>query len=87
MVDLQRLRKAGLRILHDSMYGSGYGYGSIALEVARAAEETRPHAAIEIYQQHAEWLIALAALKFYASSSDPRIMTDPIIIIIISLCD
>ena len=26
MVDLPRLRKAGLRILHDSMYGSGYGY-------------------------------------------------------------
>ncbi|MGQ9553276.1 MAG: SWIM zinc finger family protein [Anaerolineae bacterium] len=34
-----------------------YSYG-LELEVARAAEETQPRAAIDIYQQHAERLIA-----------------------------
>jgi cell fate (sporulation/competence/biofilm development) regulator YmcA (YheA/YmcA/DUF963 family) len=38
-------------------YGS-YGYGNIALEVARAIEETRPGEAIELYRQHSERLIA-----------------------------
>lgn len=42
-------------------YGFGYSYGygtnSIALEVAKAAEQSRPRAALEIYQQVAERLI------------------------------
>src|SRR6185437_2919509 len=45
-----------------SSYGYGYGFtygvGVIAIEVAKAAEETRPRAAIEIYQQYSERLIA-----------------------------
>ena len=32
MVDLQPLRKAGLKILHETMYGSGYGYIKQILE-------------------------------------------------------
>ncbi len=42
-------------------YNDGYGYygfGDIALQVARAAEETRPREAIELYRQRAERLIA-----------------------------
>ncbi len=46
-------------------YGYGYGYGNIALEVARAAEETRPREAIVLYQQHAERLIAQRQRKYY----------------------
>jgi uncharacterized Zn finger protein len=43
-------------------YGYGYGWsraypGSISLEVARAAEDLRPRAALEIYQHEAESLI------------------------------
>ncbi len=34
-----------------------YGYNTIALDVARAAEETRPHEAIDIYRKHIERLI------------------------------
>lgn len=51
--------------IYGSWYGSGYGYSNIALDVAKAAEETRLHAAIEIYQQHVEWLIALKERKHY----------------------
>lgn len=40
-------------------YASGYYGTNMALEVAKAAEETRPHAAREIYRQQAEHLIAL----------------------------
>jgi uncharacterized Zn finger protein len=36
---------------------SAYGYNTLPIEVARAAEKTRPRAAIEIYQQYAEHLI------------------------------
>lgn len=42
-------------------YNEGYGYygfGDIALQVARAAEETSPREAIELYRQRAERLIA-----------------------------
>jgi uncharacterized Zn finger protein len=38
-------------------YSYGYGYGTIAIEVARAAEETRPREAIEIYRRFVERLI------------------------------
>jgi uncharacterized Zn finger protein len=39
-----------------SAYGYGYGYG-MALDVAKAAEKTRPEAAREIYRRQAEGLI------------------------------
>ena len=42
-----------------------YGYSNIAVAVARAAEETRPREAIELYQQYAERLIALRERKNY----------------------
>jgi catechol 2,3-dioxygenase-like lactoylglutathione lyase family enzyme len=45
-----------------------YGYSNIALEVARAAEETRPREAIELYQQYAERLIALRERKNYQAA-------------------
>ena len=44
---------------------SYYGYNDVAFEVARAAEETRPHAAIELYRQFAERLIAMRDRKRY----------------------
>ena len=49
---LDTLRAEGAR-------GPGYlyGYGSLALQVARAAEETRPRAALEIYGEQVERLI------------------------------
>jgi uncharacterized Zn finger protein len=47
-------------------YGSSYyGYGDIALEVARVAEETRPREATELYRQHAERLIAQRGRQNY----------------------
>jgi catechol 2,3-dioxygenase-like lactoylglutathione lyase family enzyme len=45
-----------------------YGYSNIAVEVARAAEETRPREAIELYQQYAERLIALRDRKNYRAA-------------------
>jgi catechol 2,3-dioxygenase-like lactoylglutathione lyase family enzyme len=45
-----------------------YGYSNIALEVARAAEETQPREAIELYQQYAERLIALRERKNYQAA-------------------
>jgi len=50
------------------IYADGYGYygpGSLALEVARAAEETRPREAIEIYRLFAERLIAMRGRQNY----------------------
>jgi catechol 2,3-dioxygenase-like lactoylglutathione lyase family enzyme len=49
-------------------YNDGYGYygfGDIALQVARAAEESRPHEAIELYRQRAERLIAQRGRQNY----------------------
>ena len=49
-------------------YNNGYGYygfGDIALQVARAAEETRPQEAIELYRQRAERLIAQRGRQNY----------------------
>jgi hypothetical protein len=48
---------------------TGYGYGyydtAIDLDVAKAAEETRPREAIQLYQQRAERLIAMRERKNY----------------------
>jgi len=49
-------------------YNEGYGYygfGDIALQVARAAEESRPREAIELYRQRAERLIAQRGRQNY----------------------
>jgi catechol 2,3-dioxygenase-like lactoylglutathione lyase family enzyme len=49
-------------------YNDGYGYygfGDIALQVARAAEESRPREAIELYRQRAERLIAQRGRQNY----------------------
>ena len=47
MVDLPRLRDAGLRVVHECMHGSGYGYVSELLgggktTVTRAARRSQP---------------------------------------------
>ena len=49
---------------YNDSYGY-YGYSDIALEVAGAAEETRPREAIELYRQYAERLIAKRERKNY----------------------
>lgn len=54
--------------IHGYTYNEGYGYygfGDIALQVARAAEEARPREAIELYRQSAERLIALRGRQNY----------------------
>src|SRR5258706_2173136 len=65
---LQRLqetaKKDGYAYTYIDRYGY-YGYSDVAFEVARAAEETRPHAAIELYRQFAERLIAVRDRKNY----------------------
>src|SRR6266487_1720978 len=65
---LQRLKGIVKKDRYGSTYEDGYGYygsGTIALEVARAAEETRPREAIEIYRQYAERLIAMRGRQNY----------------------
>ena len=65
---LQRLqgtaKKDGYGYTYSDRYGY-YGYSDVAFEVARAAEESRPHAAIELYRQFAERLIAMRDRKRY----------------------
>jgi catechol 2,3-dioxygenase-like lactoylglutathione lyase family enzyme len=65
---LQRLqgmaKKDGYGYTYSDRY-SYYGYSDVAFQVARAAEETRPHAAIELYRQFAERLIAMRDRKRY----------------------
>ncbi len=65
---LQRLqgtaKKDGYGYTYSDRY-SYYGYSDVAFEVARAAEEPRPHAAIELYRQFAERLIAMRDRKRY----------------------
>ena len=59
---LQRLQGMAKKDAYGYSYSDPFGYfgfGDVAFEVARAAEETRPRAAIEIYQQFAERLIAM----------------------------
>jgi catechol 2,3-dioxygenase-like lactoylglutathione lyase family enzyme len=69
---LQRLQGMARQDRHGYIYqGSGfYGRGSIALTVAKAVEETRPRAAIELYRQYAERLIALRDRKNYREASE-----------------
>jgi catechol 2,3-dioxygenase-like lactoylglutathione lyase family enzyme len=50
---------------YDSSGHGYYGFGNIALQVARVAEETQPHEAIELYQQQAERLIAQRGRQNY----------------------
>jgi catechol 2,3-dioxygenase-like lactoylglutathione lyase family enzyme len=48
------------------IYNEGYySYGDIALQVARATEETRPREAIELYRQRAERLIVQRGRQNY----------------------
>jgi tetratricopeptide (TPR) repeat protein len=53
----------------EGTYGYAHGYfyshSSIAIEVANAAEESRPRAAIEIYQKQAERLIDMRGREAY----------------------
>jgi catechol 2,3-dioxygenase-like lactoylglutathione lyase family enzyme len=67
---LQLLKSMETKDRSGYTYTSGYGYygRSIDLEVASAAEETRPREAIQLYQQHAERLIALRERKNYQAA-------------------
>jgi catechol 2,3-dioxygenase-like lactoylglutathione lyase family enzyme len=69
---LQRLQGMARQDRHGYTYdGSGYyGRGSIALTVAKKAEESRPRAAIELYRQYVERLIALRERKNYQEASE-----------------
>lgn len=51
-------------------YGSYYHLNTIALDVAKAAEETRPQAAIQLYQEYLERLIAIRGRENYKSASE-----------------
>jgi catechol 2,3-dioxygenase-like lactoylglutathione lyase family enzyme len=51
-------------------YSYGFGYQDMTLTVAKAAEETRPREAIELYQKHAERLIAQKQRKYYQEASN-----------------
>jgi hypothetical protein len=51
-------------------YSYGFGYQDMTLQVAKAAEETRPREAIELYQHHAERLIAQKERKFYQAACE-----------------
>jgi uncharacterized Zn finger protein len=68
---LQLLKGSAKKDIYGYTYPEGYGYywyGNIALEVARAAKETRPREAIELYRQYAERLIALRDRKNYQAA-------------------
>jgi len=65
---LQLLKGMAKKDIHGYTYNNSYGYygfGDIALQVARAAEEARPREAIELYRQSAERLIALRGRQNY----------------------
>jgi catechol 2,3-dioxygenase-like lactoylglutathione lyase family enzyme len=65
---LQLLKEVAKKDSYGYTYDSRYGYYSfdnIALQVASAAEETRPHEAIELYRQQAERLIAQRGRQKY----------------------
>lgn len=49
-------------------WSHGYGGGNIALDVAQAAEATRPRAALDIYRREAERLIALQGRPNYQAA-------------------
>ena len=68
---LQLLKGLATKDSYGYTYNKGYGYfgfGDIALEVARAAEELLPHEAIELYRQSAERLIALRGRQNYVEA-------------------
>jgi uncharacterized Zn finger protein len=68
---LQLLKGMAKKDIYGYTYNASsayYGYGNIALEVARAAEETRPREAIELYRQYAERLIAMRDRKNYQAA-------------------
>jgi catechol 2,3-dioxygenase-like lactoylglutathione lyase family enzyme len=69
---LQRLQGMARQDRHGYIYDDSgyYGRGSIALTVAKKAEESRPRAAIELYRQYAERLIALRDRKNYQEASE-----------------
>ncbi len=63
---LQRLKGTLKKDMYGPTYEDGYyGRGSTAVEVARAAEETRPREAIDIYRLYAERLIAMRGRQNY----------------------
>jgi catechol 2,3-dioxygenase-like lactoylglutathione lyase family enzyme len=64
---LQRLKEVAKKDRYGTTYEGDYGYygSSIDLQVAQAAEKTRPHEAILLYQQCAERLIAQRDRKRY----------------------
>ena len=68
---LQLLKGMAKKDIHGYTYNASYGYygySNIALEVAKAAEETRPHEAIELYRQYAGRLIAMRDRKNYRTA-------------------
>jgi catechol 2,3-dioxygenase-like lactoylglutathione lyase family enzyme len=67
---LQLLKRIARKDSYGYTYTSGYAYSvfSIDLDVARAAEETRPREAIQLYQQHAERLIAQRDRRNYQAA-------------------
>ena len=69
---LQLLKGMAKKDSYGYTYDGGYGYygysSNIALDVAAAAEETRPREAIELYRQYAERLIAMRDRKNYQAA-------------------
>jgi catechol 2,3-dioxygenase-like lactoylglutathione lyase family enzyme len=68
---LYLLKGTAKKDYHGHTYLDSYGYfghSNLALQVARAAEETRPREAIELYQHYAERLIALRERKNYQAA-------------------
>jgi catechol 2,3-dioxygenase-like lactoylglutathione lyase family enzyme len=71
---LELLKGMAKKDSYGYIYNGGYGYygsGDISLDVARAAEETRPREAIELYRQKAERLIAMRDRKNYQAAINP----------------
>ncbi len=65
---LHLLKDTAKKDIYGYTYNDSYGYygsSDIALQVARAAEETRPREAIELYRQFAERLIARRGRQSY----------------------
>src|SRR5712691_4661952 len=68
---LHLLKGTAKKDYHGYTYLDSYGYfghSNLALEVARAAQETRPREAIELYRHYAERLIALRERKNYQAA-------------------
>jgi uncharacterized Zn finger protein len=68
---LQLLKGMAKKDIYGYTYNASYGYyrySNIALEVARAIEETRTREAIELYRQYAERLIAMRDCKNYRAT-------------------